>query len=317
MSLRTAILRRPIARLQSTPQLQLQLQLQQPRQAILIPKLLHLRNLTYTSNNLKKMTDTQSTKRAKLEPKYELLYWPGIPGRGEYVRLALEAAGVPYKDTTNESKEGISSLLGILGRDSVTAPDEPPVLAPPILQVLDSPLLISQTPNILLYLGDHESLAPTDGNKYLVHQYALTALDLGNEAHNVHHPIGISLFYEDQKPESLRFAKEFRGLRIPKFFGYFDKVIKYNQSKYPESAYLVGEKISYADTTVWQVVDGVSYAFPKKIEELRKEKEFEALFGWFDGLKGEEWLKGYLESKRRLPYALGIFRHYEELDVDQ
>ncbi|RVD89094.1 uncharacterized protein DFL_000115 [Arthrobotrys flagrans] len=263
------------------------------------------------------MADTPSAKKAKLEPKYELLYWPAIPGRGEYVRLALEAAGVPYKDTTNESKEGISGLVGLISRDNVTASDEAPVLCPPILRVPDSPILLSQTPNILLYLGDHEGLAPTDDNKYLVHQYTLTALDLGDEAHNAHHPVGVGLYYEDQKPEALRFAKEFRGSRIPKFFGFFDKVIKYNKSKYPESKYLVGEQISYADTTVWQVVDGVNHAFPKKVGELKEEKGFEELFGWYEGLKGEEWLKSYLESKRRLPYALGIFRHYEELDVDQ
>ncbi|KAK6497155.1 hypothetical protein TWF506_004630 [Arthrobotrys conoides] len=308
MSLRTILLR---------PRLQLSTTAQ-PRQAISIPKLHFQYTTTTTTTLLKRMSDTQSTKRAKLDPKYELLYWPTLPGRGEYVRLALEAAGVAYKDTTNESKAGISSLIGVLNRDTITGSDEPPVLCPPVLRVLDNPqLLLSQTPNILLYLGDNEGLSPTDENKYLVHQYTLTALDLGNEAHNVHHPIGISLFYEDQKPESLRFAKEFRSLRIPKFFGYFDKIVKYNRSKYPESKYLVGEKVSYADTTVWQVVDGVRHAFPKRVEELKEKEGFEGLFEWYEGLKGEEWLSSYLESKRRLPYALGIFRHYEELDVEQ
>ncbi|KAK6360897.1 hypothetical protein TWF730_007012 [Orbilia blumenaviensis] len=263
------------------------------------------------------MTDLPSSKKAKLEPKYELLYWPGLPGRGEYIRLALEAAGVPYKDTSNESKEGIGSLIGLMSRQKVTGSDEAPVLCPPILRALESSFVVSQTPNILLYLGDNENLAPKDDTKYLVHQYTLTALDLGNEAHNVHHPVGVGLYYEDQKPEALRYAKEFRGSRIAKFFGYFDKVIKYNKSNYPESAYLVGDKISYADTTVWQLVDGVTFAFPKKVEELKTTEGFEDLFAWYEALKGEEWLKDYLASKRRLPYGDGIFRHYEELDVDQ
>ncbi|KAK6498434.1 hypothetical protein TWF481_011026 [Arthrobotrys musiformis] len=260
------------------------------------------------------MATLQSTKS---DPKYELLYWPAMPGRGEYIRLALEAAGVPYKDTTNESKDGISELIGVISRDTILAPAESPALAPPILRLQSSKILLSQTPNILLYLGENEGLSPKDETKYLVHQYTLTALDLCNEAHNVHHPVAVSLYYEDQKPEALRFAKEFRSLRIPKFFGFFEKIIKYNKSLHPQSKYLVGEKVTYADTTVWQVVDGVSYAFPKKVGELREEKAFEELFKWYDALKEEEWLKSYLESKRRLPYAMGIFRHYEELDVDQ
>ncbi|KAK6514551.1 hypothetical protein TWF281_004749 [Arthrobotrys megalospora] len=279
-----------------------------------IPRL-HLRkpaSLYATTVRTVKMSNVSQS-----EPKYELLYWPSIPGRGEYVRLALEAAGVPYKDTTNESKDGISSLIGLISRGDITESDESPALCPPILRVSGSSVLLSQTPNILLYLGDHEGLAPTDDNKYLVHQYTLTALDLCNEAHNSHHPVGVGLYYEDQKPEALRFVKEFRGSRIAKFFGHFDKIIKYNKSKHPNTSYLVGEKLSYADTTVWQVVDGVSFAFPKKVEELKKEKGFEDLFAWYEKLKEEEWLKSYLESKRRLGYSSGIFRHYAELDVDQ
>ncbi|KAK6329961.1 hypothetical protein TWF718_003388 [Orbilia javanica] len=283
-----------------------QQRLPNPRQVI---SNLHSRKITHfkytTYNTPYKMT------------KYELLYWPGMPGRGEYVRLALEAAGVPYRDISNESKGGVSKLVEVISRGTVLAADESPALCPPILRVTGSPILLSQTPNILLYLGDHEGLAPTDDSKYLVHQYALTALDLCNEAHNVHHPVGVGLYYEDQKPEALRFAKEFRGTRISKFFGFFDKAIKYNKSNHSGSKFLVGDKLTYADTTVWQVVDGVSHAFPTKVKELRDGSGFEQLFAWYDALKEEEWLKKYLESERRLPYALGIFRHYPELDVEQ
>jgi glutathione S-transferase len=47
-----------------------------------------------------------SNKKARTQPAYELLYWPGMPGRGEFIRLAFEAAGVSYKDPSNESDDG-------------------------------------------------------------------------------------------------------------------------------------------------------------------------------------------------------------------
>ncbi|KAK6338632.1 hypothetical protein TWF696_009443 [Orbilia brochopaga] len=261
------------------------------------------------------MAEGQPAKKARLDVKYELLYWPSIPGRGEFVRLALEAAGVAYKDTTNEEENGIRKLLAVL-KDSE---GHPPVLCPPLLKVLgtESPLLLSQTPNILLYLGDHESLSPTTDDKYLVHQYALTALDLTNEAHNVHHPVSVSSYYADQKPEAERAATEFREQRIPKFFGYFDRILSRNKADGNDRgyAYLVGDNLTYADTTLWQTVDGVSFAFPKRIKEMKDKGECDELWKFYEGLKGEAWLAEYLASSRRKEYSDGIFRYYKELDL--
>ncbi|KAK6525311.1 hypothetical protein TWF694_005456 [Orbilia ellipsospora] len=248
------------------------------------------------------------------EAKYELLYWPGLPGRGEFVRLALEASKTPYKDTTNSDRSKVPTLVSLI-RPSADSKD-PPNLCPPILRT-PSGLLISQTPNILLYLGDHLSIAPKNDDKYLVHQYALTALDLTNEAHNVHHPVAHMSYYADQKSEAFTASREFRRDRIPKFFGHFDKIVKYNAGKHAGTKYLVGENITYADTTVWQAVDGVTYAFPKRVKELKESGEYDALFKWWEGVKGEEWMVGYVESGRRLKYGDGIFRYYEELDVDE
>ncbi|KAF3934529.1 hypothetical protein ABW19_dt0206677 [Dactylella cylindrospora] len=266
------------------------------------------------------MADAPSAKKTKLEPKYDLIYWPGLPGRGEYVRLALEAAGVPYSDTAQE-EGGIRKVLAIIHSTDCTGP-EGPCLAPPILRVPSSSsggsLLLSQTPNILLYLGDHEGLAPSDDGKYQVHQYALTALDLAFEAHNVHHPIDVALYYEDQKPEALRAAGQFRKNRIPKFLAYFNRILKFNAQNGGSAKYLVGDKITYADTTLWQTMDGITHAFPKKMQELRKgDESLTQVFEFYDALSEEENLKSYLESKRRQAYGDGIFRYYPELDVDQ
>ena len=147
---------------------------------------------------------------------YELLYWPGIPGRGEYVRLAFEAAGVPYEDVSNEtgSTTAFEPLIKQSGQEG-----RPAHFAPPILRVNRS-LCISQTPNILLYLGLRLGLAPADEiGRLCVNQLHLTIADLANEAHDTHHPIAVGKYYEEQKDEALRRAHDFRTTRIPKFLG--------------------------------------------------------------------------------------------------
>lgn len=91
-------------------------------------------------------------------------------------------------------------------------------------------------------------------DKWHVNELALTALDLSNETHDTHHPIAGIKYYEEQKEEALKRATDFRENRIPKFFGYFERVLKGNESG--EGRYLVGGKLTYADTTLWHVLDG-------------------------------------------------------------
>lgn len=263
------------------------------------------------------MASELSTKRQKTHPAYTLLYHPSIPGRGEYVRLAFEAAGVPYSDAGNESSAGKKDVYSCVGPKSTGSNGNPPQFAPPMLKVPGAgkdgkTLLISQTPNILLYLGPQLGLAGEDEiDKLYVNQLTLTALDLSNEAHDTHHPIAGMLYYEDQKPESLRKSEDFRESRVPKFFGYFERVLKGNKAG--NGKYLVGSKLTYADTTLWHVLDGLHYAFPKECEARRK--EFPLLIdGFYESLKEEEGIKKYLESGRRKPFSMGLFRNYPELD---
>ncbi|KAK4507901.1 hypothetical protein PRZ48_001636 [Zasmidium cellare] len=260
----------------------------------------------------------QPAKKQRTHPPYELLYHPGIPGRGEFIRLAFEVAGVPYTDVANEDKDGgYSTVQGIcMNSKPSSSDDNPPVFSPPALRIPGAgrggkALVIAQTPNVLSYLGERLGLVPEDEGKYYVQQLALTALDLNNEVHDTHHPVGVSLYYEDQKEESLKKAKDVRENRIPKFFSYFERQLKWNQED-GKGKYLVGGKITYADTTVWQVLDGISFAFPKEVEARRG--EFKELFEFYEGLKEEKGLREYLASERRLPYSMGIFRHYPELD---
>jgi glutathione S-transferase len=258
-----------------------------------------------------------TTKKPRTQPQYELLYHPSIPGRGEFIRLALEASGTPYTDIANEdSKNGYSTVQKVTMNSSSLESEagNPPTFAPPALRIPGAgkdggSLVISQTSNILLYLGEKLELSgSSEAEKYWINQLALTALDLNNEVHDTHHPIAVMKYYEDQKEESLKKSTDVRENRIPKFLSYFQRTLKGNGN----GKYMVGEKLSYADLVVWQVLDGLQFAFPKEME-FRKQEHAE-LFEFHEGLKKEKGIKEYLGSERRLPYSEGVFRYYPELD---
>lgn len=189
-----------------------------------------------------------------LTPAPTLIYWPGIPGRGEYIRLVLEEAGAPYTDTA-QVKDGVQEVLARVDPSHTGDDVNPPLLAPPMLKHGDR--VFNQTPNILLYLGPKLGLAPKPGDGdedglYVVNELALTALDgLSSEIHGVHHPVATSAYYEDQKEEALRSAKDYLANRLPKFLGYFQRVLKSKVSG--DGPWLYAGKLTYADLVLFQV----------------------------------------------------------------
>ena len=233
---------------------------------------------------------------------YELWYWPGIPGRGEFIRLALEAGGIAYADKAREPHVGEEGLM----RDMAARRPEP--FAPPYLVAEGK--VIAQAADILLWLGERHGLAPADAaGRLWVHQCQLTVADAVAEAHDVHHPVALMAYYEDQTPEAGRRAEEFRADRIPKYLGWFERALGRSQGDW-----LGGEAWSYADLSLFQLVDGLRFAFPKRMATLAPEHpRVAALHGRVAALRT---LAGYLSSDRRLPYGDGIFRHYAELDGD-
>jgi glutathione S-transferase len=229
---------------------------------------------------------------------YELFYWPTIQGRGEFVRLALEEAGAEYVDVAREAG-GMKRLMALLDSDG-----RPP-FAPPFLKA--GKLVIGQTAAILLYLGQHHGLAPIDeANGLWTHQLQLTIADLVAESHDVHHPVGNALYYEDQKDEAKRRAQEFTASRIPKFLGYFERVLGKRE-------FLVHEQLTYADLSLFQVIEGLHYAFPRALATFAG--DYPALAGLRERIAARPRIAAYLASPRRLPFSEeGIFRHYAELD---
>ena len=243
---------------------------------------------------------------------YQLHYWPGIQGRGEFVRLALEAAGAPYVDVARGREEdggGLAAMEHYLEDPTV----QRPAFACPVL--VDGQRVIGQTAAILLYLGPLLGLvAKSEADRLWTHQIQLTIADLVTEAHDMHHPIGSGLYYEEQKPEALRRATDFRTARLPKFLGWFEAVLQRNPRQAAGRApQLVGGRLSYADLSLFQVVEGLRYALPKASRRaFRKAPGVMALHA---GVAAHRRVAAYLASERRLPFNQeGIFRHYPELD---
>lgn len=234
---------------------------------------------------------------------YQLYYWAEIQGRGEFIRLALEEAGADYVDVAREKGNG---ALMKLWEDRKT---ETPAFAPPFL--VDGKRLLAQSASILLHLGGRHGLAPkTEAGRLWVNQIQLTIADLVVEAHDTHHPLGAHLYYEDQKPEAKRRADWFRGERLGKFLGWFEAILARNP-KGPK--FLVGARLSYADLSLFQAVEGLRYAFPEAM--ARAEAEVPKVVALHDRVAARPRIKAYLASPRRIPFnAHGIFRHYAELD---
>ncbi|MCX7321662.1 MAG: glutathione S-transferase [Hyphomicrobiales bacterium] len=232
--------------------------------------------------------------------RYELYYWPMIQGRGEFVRLALEEAGANYRDVARI--DGIDAMTKLLD-----ARQGLPPFAPPFLKA--GTLVIGQTANILFYLGARHGLAPkTEAGRLKLNDLQLTIADLVAEVHDTHHPIGTSLYYEDQKkPAKLRTA-EFWNERVPKFLGYFERLLKASGG-----AYVTGRKLTYVDLSLFQIVEGLRYAFPKRMRKF--ERDIPGVNGLHDRIAERPNIKAYLGSDRHIPFNEdGIFRRYKALD---
>jgi glutathione S-transferase len=239
---------------------------------------------------------------------YELYYWPSIQGRGEFVRLVLEEAGARYIDVARGAGKGagVAALMRFLeGRDIRRPP-----FAPPFLKA--GTLVIGQTANILQFLGPRHGLAPMAGaGRLWVHELQLTMADFLTEIHDTHHPIAAGLYYEDQKKEARRRAADFLKSRAPKFLGYFERVLSRNARG---EGYLVGSKLTYVDLSMFQIIAGLSYAFPRAMAQAaRKHRK---LFALHARVQERPRIAAYLASPRRIPFNdEGIFRHYAELDA--
>lgn len=235
---------------------------------------------------------------------YELYYWDGIPGRGEFVRLALEQAGADYIDVAR-SDGGMARMMAMMKNKAAGITP----LAPPFLK--DGDLVISHAANILLYLGTRLGLAPQDeAGRITANGLQLSITDFVAEIHDTHHPIGVSLYYEDQRDEALRRSENFREERLPKFLGYFEKQLTKDRQG---QIHALGETLTYVDLSLFHLIEGLRYAFPA--EMTAAEPDYPLLLALNAQVRELPRIKAYLASERRLAFnEQGIFRYYPELD---
>ena len=237
---------------------------------------------------------------------YELYYWPGLQGRGEFVRLALEAAGASYVDVARErgAGRGVKAMTAMLEGG---APQTP--FAPPFLR--DGAIVVSHVANILHYLGPKLGLAPKDeAGRIFAHGLQLTITDFMADVHDTHHPIATNLYFEDQKQEAKARTSAFLQHRVPKYLGYFERVLSDNPAG---PAHAVGDKLTTADLSLFQIWEGMGYAFPHAFADAHK--LYPALAALTKSVAAQKNVAAYLASDRRIPFnESGVFRHYPELD---
>ena len=264
---------------------------------------------TFARSNALQITLTARTLMHQQAGIYELHYWPTIQGRGEFVRLAVEYAGLEYRDVAREPDDqggGEAALMQSLQNPRLRTPP----FAPPYLKTAE--LLIAQTANILLYLGNRHALAPIDEGGWLwAHQLQLTVTDLVSEVHDTHHPVGVHLYFEEQITEAQRRSAEFLTRRLPKYLGYFETVLARNAAG---STWTVGDSTTHVDLSLFQVVAGLRHAFPRSQRQL--EAKLPLLVALHDRVAALPKIAAYLASPRRIAFnQQGLFRHYPQLDV--
>jgi glutathione S-transferase len=233
---------------------------------------------------------------------YRLWYWPSIQGRGEFVRLAMEAAHVPYVDCARQ--QGAKALI-----ENMTAHDRRAPFAPPYLEMPG--FTVAQVADILFFLASrHDAIGPeTEADGFWAQQLQLTVTDVVAEVHNVHHPVALDDYYDGQKEEAARAARGFRENRMPKFLGYFEKAVRNN-----DGDWTVGARWSHVDTSLFQLIEGLRYMFPRRMEAI--EGDYPALIELHHRVAELPGIAAYLKSDRRIAFNTdGIFRHYPELDA--
>ncbi|MCC6776542.1 MAG: glutathione S-transferase [Hyphomicrobiales bacterium] len=236
--------------------------------------------------------------------RYELYYWPTIQGRGEFIRLALEEGGADYIDIARrKGARGLPAMKKVLTSGRVATPP----YAPPFLKAGE--LVIAQTANILLYLGARLGLAPrNEADALWVHQMQLTIADLVTHIHDTHHPVSGWLYYEEQKPAAKLRTRDFWRYRVPKFLGYFERIVARSGGPY-----VLGRRLTYVDLSLFQIVEGLRYAFPKRMR--RFERKVPRLIALHDRVAERPRIAAYLVSERRIPFSQwGIYRYFKELD---
>ena len=189
---------------------------------------------------------------------YELYYWPGIQGRGEFVRLALEEAGAPYVDVARERGPGRGVAALITDAEGRRRRARAVRAAVPQGR-RDRRLARRQHPR----LSAPRSSASRRRRKRCVSSpngLQLTVTDFVAEVHDTHHPISNDLYYEDQKKEAKARATAFLDHRLPKFLA----LLRARAGEQPRGRRPCRRRrLDRRRSVAVPVAEGVIYAFPR------------------------------------------------------
>jgi glutathione S-transferase len=233
---------------------------------------------------------------------YQLWYWPSIPGRGEFVRLPLEAAGVPYRDMAREL--GADALIEDMKQRQGHKPFAPPY-------IVEGDLVIGQVAHILTVLSDRHGFGAGELSRDLqLIQLQLDISDIVQEVHSVHHPLAIGKYYHEQKEAALVRAQEFRSERMVKYLKHFEQALSLE-----DGPFVLGARWSHVDTSLFQLCAGLAYAFPRRFAALQS--RYRRVQGACEAVANLPGVAAYRASDRCISFNEdGIFRHYPELDPE-
>ena len=178
------------------------------------------------------------------------------------MRLALEEAGADYVDVARRGRQTrrAPAMMKLLESNPAGA-------AALCAAVPEAGKDISRRRRSFCSISAPRlSLAPRDeAGRLWAHQLQLTVTDLVVHIHDTHHPVSGWLYYEEQRPAAKRRTADFWRYRAPKFLGYFERVLQRNGGKY-----MVGRRLTYVDLSLFQIVEGLRYAFPKRMKRFEK-----------------------------------------------
>lgn len=178
---------------------------------------------------------------------WKLYYWDMCPGRGEYVRIVFEEAGVQFL----EDRDNILEKVIKGGMEGF------PAFAPPVITRGDFKL--SQTPVICEYLGKHFNLYPaSDTDVWHARQINLTIHDFQADGRNVFHAKQFTASYFGQEAETQGHIDWFRKERLPRWLLYFEKLLQANDNG---RSFVIGDKLTYVDLGLLQVLRNAANQF--------------------------------------------------------
>lgn len=230
------------------------------------------------------------------KPEFKLFYWPGMLGRGEFMRLLFHETQTPYEEVFKDKSFEEAKQMGY-GRGKKH-------FAFPVIEHGD--IVLSQTPVICRYLGkklDHGRLYPkTEKDRLQAEVLMAGVVDVVEEGCRAWHPIDYNATYDSQKEQAKPFIEYYKKKRLPRWLDFFETTLKDNYSENGELVF-VGKQISWVDLCIFHFVDGNMLECP----ELFNDKQNIHLKKFHQAIRDRPNIKTWYYSDARPKNTQTIF----------